>query len=179
MPYKTLRLLYMSLADSIINYGISSYGRTFKTNIQSIYNIQLRMLKSIVPLKVKYKYKNNYKKLFQYCRVINVFDKIDLAIVNEYHEKINLLHKKVRPSNLRTLINTPTYELCKCNNEYGRRSARYILPHTLNKLPKETQNNLELSNKIQTKNILKRYFIKEKYGPCVSDRSPTAPPQLN
>lgn len=31
MPYNTLNLLYLAMADSVISYGLYSYGRTFKT----------------------------------------------------------------------------------------------------------------------------------------------------
>lgn len=40
------------------------------------------------------KYKDNYDKLFQYCKVLNVNDKVNLAIVSECQEKVNFLEKE-------------------------------------------------------------------------------------
>ncbi|KAG7300639.1 hypothetical protein JYU34_014938 [Plutella xylostella] len=42
----TIRInLYKSLVESIISYGLSSYGRTFNTYLDRIYSLQLRILK--------------------------------------------------------------------------------------------------------------------------------------
>jgi hypothetical protein len=106
------------MADSVINYGISSYVRTYKTPLRQIYNIPMRLLKAIVPLKIKHKYRHNYSKLFQYCRVLNVFDKVKLAVILEY--KVGRLDIYIRPSNLRHLPNEPNFKIPKKNNEYGK-----------------------------------------------------------
>jgi hypothetical protein len=53
VPYRTLRLLYLALADSVIGYALGTYGRTFKTNMEKIYNLQIRILKTIVPKHIK------------------------------------------------------------------------------------------------------------------------------
>jgi hypothetical protein len=136
MPYNTLRLLYMAMADSVINYGISSYGRTYKTHLRQICNIQIRLLKAIVPLKIKHKYRHNYTKLFQYCRVLNVFDKVKLAMILEYKDKIERLDSYNRPSNLRNLPNEPYFKIPKNNNEYGKRVWTSYLPYILNGFPR-------------------------------------------
>lgn len=160
VPYNTLRLLYMSLADSVISYGLASYGRTFKTSLNHIYNLQLRLLKAIVPAKIKYKYKNNYENLFNYCKVMNVFDKLDLAIVIQYNENIPLLKKKKRPVNLRNLPYLSNFEIPTSKNEYGQRVWQSILPRVLNRFPIELVSRIENKTCQQTKNIIKRYLFK-------------------
>ncbi|CAG9090589.1 unnamed protein product [Plutella xylostella] len=37
--------MYKALAASIISYGITSYGRTYKTHLEKIYTLQIRLLK--------------------------------------------------------------------------------------------------------------------------------------
>lgn len=161
MPYNTLRLLYLSMADSIISYGLSSYGRTYKTYLKKIFDIQIRLLKNIVPLKVKYKHKDNYEKLFQYCKVLNVYDKFKLAIISENQDKIKLLEKKKRASGLRMLCKVKPFRVPKYNNVYGKRSWTYILPKVLNMLPESIVQ--KIRNKKQTKNLIKRFFTFDQY----------------
>ncbi|XP_048483281.1 uncharacterized protein LOC119692001 [Plutella xylostella] len=163
IPYNTLRLLYLSMADSIINYGITSYGYTYKTYLKRIYNIQTRLLKTIVPLKIKYEHRNNYENLFQYCKVMSVYDKVKLAIVCDNQNKIQSLNLKKRYGSLRTLPKTPTFNIPNCNNEYGRRIWTYSLPHILNSLPKTLINNVRDANPKQVRSLLKRYYIYDRY----------------
>lgn len=158
MPYNTLRLLYMALADSVINYGISSYGRTYKTYLQRIYNLQLRILKTIVPLKVKHRHRHNYNKLFQYCRVLSVFDKVQLAVILEYKNQMGSLDRYLRQSNLRSLPNQPFFKIPRNNNQYGKRVWTSCLPRYLNCLPHDTINNI-LNNKISN-NVVKKIVKK-------------------
>lgn len=75
-PYETLLLLYKSLAESIIQYGLSSYGRTYKTHIDRIFSLQLRILKEVVPTNLKRTFKEDYRKLFAFCKIIPVNEKI-------------------------------------------------------------------------------------------------------
>lgn len=159
MPYSTLRLLYMAMADSIINYGISSYGRTYITYLQKIYNIQVRILKTIVPLKIKLKYRNNYDKLFQHCRIMNVFDKVKLAIALEYKDRLGELVRYDRSNRLRSLANSNHFTIPKCQNIYGKRIWSYYLPQILNDFPRTTIDKIT-SNPMNIKNIIKNLLIK-------------------
>lgn len=158
MPYSVLRLLYIALADSVINYGISSYGRTYKTYLQKIYDIQIRLLKTIVPLKIKLQYKNNYHKLFKYCRISSVYDKVKLAVILEYKHLLGQLDRYRRPSHLRTLTNEPYFKITKSNNEYGKRLWPTYLPNILNSLPKQVVETLE-KHPDKIKSTLKKALI--------------------
>lgn len=50
IPCKTV------LAESIVSYGLSSNGRTFKIYMDRIYSHQIRILKQIIPFKIKEKF---------------------------------------------------------------------------------------------------------------------------
>ena len=109
LPYKTLRLLYLALADSVVNYGLSSYGRTYKTYLMDIHKLQLRLLKTIVPKNIKTKYKDNYEKLFKYCNVMSILEKVKFLMLTESN-KPELLVEKTRPNYMR-----PRSDPCKYN----------------------------------------------------------------
>lgn len=148
------------MADSVISYGLESFGRTYKTYLNDIYNLQLRLLKTIVPTKIKYKFKDNYENLFKYCKLLTVYEKVDLAIVTQYYNHITELRKKTRPARLRNLANLPTFEVAKTNNVYGQRVWKCMLPSILNRFPQELLKLIEGRTSGQARNMIKKYFIK-------------------
>lgn len=139
LPYRLLRTLYLALADSIISYGLSSYGRTYKTYLINIYKLQLKLLKTIVNKRTKMLYENNEIGLFQHCNILPINQKIKIAILKEeYNNCISILKPKTRYKSLRTLSYTKKYNLPKFNNVYGRRTCEYLLPYLLNDLNDDT-----------------------------------------
>lgn len=158
IPYRTLRMLYLALADSIISYGLGSYGRTYKTYIEKIYKLQIRMLKTIVPINIKNKFKDNYTQLFKFCKVLPIEEKIKLSILKEENHHISQIVYKSRPKALRILTSTKKCILPKYRNCFGMRHWRYLLPKTINELPLDMQSvYLNCGYKKQ----LKRCFIKK------------------
>lgn len=156
LPYKILRTLYLALADSVIDYGLSSYGRTYKTYIEDIYKLQLRILKTIVPKKIKQQFQDDDSGLFKHCQIVNVFDKVRLRVISENCHNILNIRKYERLKSLRCLTYLPTFIIPKSNNIYGTRTWECMLPSYLNDLP------IELCSKINPKNcqkILKKYFL--------------------
>lgn len=59
-----LYTVYYALADTLLFYGLCCYGRTFKTYLDKIKNLQIRFLKIIVGKSIKQQCKNNYNLLF-------------------------------------------------------------------------------------------------------------------
>lgn len=161
LPYKILRMLYLSLADSVISYGLSTYGRSYKTYLENIHKLQLSILKTITPKNINKQYKDDYTNLFLHCKVINVFDKIKMAIITEEYNNINTLAKTSRPCHLRALSYLPTFRLPGYTNEYGRRTWEYMLPNVLNNLPSKLQKDIcENSINIKTcKKVLKKHYL--------------------
>lgn len=83
VPYRILLNMYKALAASIISYGITSYGRTYKTHLEKIYTLQIRLLKVIVPTKVKQSYRGEYHNLFEYCKILPINEQVYLDILVE------------------------------------------------------------------------------------------------
>lgn len=116
LPYNIMRTLYLSLADSIILYGISSYGRTYKTYMEQIHKLQITLLKTIVPNKIRKSHKDDNNDLFQHCKVINTYNRFRLSLLVEECSIISSLRQKSRPNQLRSLDYLPTY-LLPCNKK--------------------------------------------------------------
>lgn len=132
-------MLYLALADSVISYGLSSYGRTYKTYLNNIYKLQIRLLKTIVPKKIKLKYQHDYSELFQYCHILPVQNMIKLSILKEEYNNISKLKTHNYPKNLRDLKDRPIFKLPRYKNIYGMRTYNYFLPKIINNLPKDIQ----------------------------------------
>lgn len=90
MPYKVLLNLYIALAESVISYGLTSYGRTFKTYLAKIFNLQLRLLKSIIPKPIKLRYIDNALGVFQFCGVLPVHEKVKVYLLTEQFENSDI-----------------------------------------------------------------------------------------
>ncbi|KAG7309730.1 hypothetical protein JYU34_004226 [Plutella xylostella] len=158
IPFNVLRLMYLSLAESIISYGISSYGRTYKTYLDNIYRLQIRILKHIVPKSARKNHIKIESDLFNYCKILNVFNLFKMSIICEGCDKMDSLVRRERPKQLRYLSYLSTYNLPRYMNVYGSRTWEYLLPMILNELPTDTLESL-LINRNKCKTIMKQYFL--------------------
>ena len=159
LPYKTLRTIYLSLADSVIRYGISTYGRSFKTFIKQIYRLQLAILKVIVPIKIKEKYKEDYSKLFEYCKVMSVFNLYKIQVICEGFHCFDKVEKASRSDGLRDLSYLPYFRLPKYVNVYGQRIMNYTLPNVLNEFKSEDIERIICTNSYKSCKIIVRKTI--------------------
>ncbi|KAJ8712232.1 hypothetical protein PYW07_005074 [Mythimna separata] len=157
LPYKTLRMLYMALADSVINYGLSSYGKTYHTYLAEIYRLQLRILKVITPKHIKKKFEDSDSDLFKHCCVMSVYNKVEFFTLTEVIRP-ELLCETTRPKFLRSIAHKNKYILPKYNNVYGTRVSEYVIPYFMNKLPEELQVKYKENSK-STKYKYKRFYI--------------------
>lgn len=137
LPYKICRTLYLALAQSVISYGLSSYGRTYKTHLNSIYALQLRLLKTIIP-KFENKRILNEGDIFNYCNVMDVFTLVKFNILNEVNDP-SLLIEKCRPNTLRNIQNSKKFVVPNARNFYGARMLNTIIPAFVNELTEDLQ----------------------------------------
>ncbi|CAG9128724.1 unnamed protein product [Plutella xylostella] len=63
----TFHTLYKALVEPVVDYGLSSYGRTFKSYLEPLLNLQTRIIKNIVGPKIKNKFRENCNGLFKHC----------------------------------------------------------------------------------------------------------------
>ncbi|KAL0871061.1 hypothetical protein ABMA27_004866 [Loxostege sticticalis] len=141
IPFPVKMMLYNSLAESYIQYGLGSYGRTFITYLNKIYNLQIRILKNIVTDKIRRQFHDDDSMLFKHCNILPVHTQVKyLLLKNTFLMKIYNLKSS-----------TPG-----ANNMYGERTAGYIVPRLINNLPSELRVNLNTKN---IKQKLKMYFL--------------------
>jgi hypothetical protein len=155
IPYSTLLQLYKVLGETIINYGISSYGRTFKSHLDHIYKLQLRILKSIVPKKIKIKFKDDECELFRHCDILPVHEQVKLNLLTEnYFNKKFQTYKEYTiqtRSASKMLLNIPRH-----NNHYGKQLLQHQVPTLINHLPMTIKQKI---SEINIKNTLKKYYL--------------------
>ncbi|KAF9800674.1 hypothetical protein SFRURICE_015328 [Spodoptera frugiperda] len=130
---KTLRLVYFALADSLLSYGLLVYGRTFKTYLKDIKDIQIRLLKFLVSRNVKAECNKEYDRLFPICKIIPVDKKVDYLIGLEYY------YKEMFKINVKNKYNTRRVRenqltVPKIKNYYGKRTSAYLVPKVFNKI---------------------------------------------
>lgn len=143
IPLSVLLEIYTALADSIISYGLSSYGRTFPSYLVKIYNLQLRILKVIIPKKLKEKFKFNEAALFEFCKTHPVHIKVKKLLIIENYFKFN---EFVMHSKLTRQITNKILKTIGAKNFYGERTTQYLVPRLINELPKNTRDKITPRN---------------------------------
>ena len=141
--------------ESIIRYGIESWGGTSMTHIQKIEQIQKRILKSF----------ERGKQTIQQ----NVFEKCDLLPASCLYEYVTIINNFFS-NNFKTLIQhelttrqitTGLLKIPTFNNEYGKQTRSYTIPSLFNKIPKEIK---QLKTYGQIKRQTKDWLLKTKFN---------------
>lgn len=155
IPYQVKLNLYNSLAESYIQYGISSYGRTYNTYLNSIYKLQLKILKLIVSNGIREKFRHDDTGLFKHCKVlpVQVRFKYNLLKENYFNSKF---HKKIEHPVFTRAIARGRLRTTQARNVYGHRTAQYLVPRFINELPPTLKNEINPDN-IKLK--LKSHFL--------------------
>ena len=130
-PRVTLRKLYHALVESIIMYGISSWGGTYFANIEDLYIAQKRIIKVIykrpqttptVPL---------FRELnllpFRYLYIYKVL-KLFFIRSNSFHNRTVHSYNTRNPNNFAGV---------RCNSEKFRRFYLYMAPFFYHMLPND------------------------------------------
>ncbi|KAL0832236.1 hypothetical protein ABMA28_001686 [Loxostege sticticalis] len=154
IPFKVRLMLYNSLAESYIQYGLTSYGRTFKSYLQQIYDLQFRILKNIISPNMRVQL-DDENAIFKHCKILPVYDQIKFMILKQYffcdHIKSYIEH----PVRTRAMTQN-RLRVITANNVYGQRTAAYQVPRLINELPSDVRDKITQQN-IKTK--LKRFFL--------------------
>lgn len=157
VPHKILMAMYSALGESIVSYGLSSYGRTCKSHLDKIYNLQLRILKKIAPNKIRNEFRNDDKGLFSYYKTLPVHDNVHHTILKENYFKdefnITRIYSKNTRQSSNPLLVTPMY-----NNLYGKFMLQYQVPTIINKIPKNIKDLITIQN---YKYKFKQYFLEK------------------
>lgn len=149
----TLYTVYYTLAESIISYGVSSYGRTFKSYLDQIKLIQIRFLKLLVDKQVKENCKGDYLVLFKLCKILPIHDKVSLMIALEEYRNTEFKTYAGHSYTTRS-VTTGKYVVPRTNNYYGQRTRRYLVPKNYNKLDIDDNSMSKATFKKKVKEVL-------------------------
>lgn len=151
VPYYIKLKMYNSLVESIVSYGLSSYGRTFRTYIEQIMALQLRLLKTIVPYAIKLKYNKEPELLFNYCKVLHIREKVKFLLIKENYFKY--IENERKSYIVTRQIATRKLWTISARNFYGERTTAYLVPRLINdNISIDTRNKINENN---LKHILK------------------------
>lgn len=135
--------IYKSLVKSSMLYRLSSYGCTFKIYWDRILNLQMRILKTIVPKNIRFKYKKEPDGLLKCYNIIPVHKRVKLQLLLEnyffYDNQIN--HSKFTSQ-----VKDHKIIITSTGNFYGTRTTNYSVLRLKNKTPTETRNKINNTN---------------------------------
>lgn len=158
MPYKVKLMLYNSLAESYVQYGLCSYGRTFTTYLNKIYDLQVRILSNIVSDKIRYQFSNDHSSLFKHCNVLPVHVQFKYMFLKQLF--FDPAYQTVTEHKVCTRAVVNRHRCIssqpRTTNTYGTRTAVYIVPRLVNNLPVVFRDSLSTKN---IKNKLKSYYL--------------------
>lgn len=145
IPFKIKLMMYNALAESYIQYGLSSYGRTYKTYLDTIYRLQLRILKNIVSNNIKKNLSNNDIELFKHCKILPVHMQVKFVLLKEQYFNESLKKSVVHPVYTRA-VSANRLLTQRANNAYGERTTSFLVPRLINNLPYDLRDSLTPTN---------------------------------
>ena len=154
VPFKTIKIIYHALIESLIKYGITSWGRENKNNMEKIQKIQDRVIKNIMTNKQNKKY-NKINQKYEFTNLLTV-DKLLMykTIIENYQKYTSKIDSNI----------SNTYSFRKKSatipltyNKYGDRTDNNFIQKTFNLVP----NNLRtIKSKSKLKTEIKLFLMK-------------------
>lgn len=136
------KLVYYSLVESRIRYGILAWGNAAKTHLDKIANIQHRLVKIVNTNNVNFK-------------VLDVYAVYKMTTLLEYFDDTRfqqpICHNRNTRRRAQGLLEIPEFF-----NIYGKRELRYVIPNIMNSIPANLKH---IVNYKKRKKVLKRYFL--------------------
>jgi hypothetical protein len=137
IPPDSLYLIYKSLFESILRYGVDSWGSAANYLLQRIERLQLRTLKCIVlrlPSQfLSAPFDNDNSSIYIFFNTLTPKNFYIYKLILNF--KNNYLHRQLSPNPRYQLRCPMRYQIPKFNNLYGKRSLPYIVPKIFNDLP--------------------------------------------
>lgn len=152
----TLYTVYYALVDSLLSYGLACYGNTFKTYLDKIKLLQIRFMKLLVDKNTKKRCKDSeYEELFLECKMLPVHRKVMLllAIDNYCKDEFKIRTVCIRPQRNKC----KRYVVPTCNNYYGRRGRKYLVPTIYNDIPSELESSC--TTKVSFRNKVEKFLF--------------------
>ena len=151
MTKKNKLKIYYAWIDSIIRYGIETYGFAKQVHINTLQRTQNKILKIL--------FKNDDDErtcdIFTRTKILNVRQLRDYCIlVNNYYSTKYKIANVIKTDLLRKT--TYRYEIPKIKNDYGKNTRNYYVPAAFNKVPNSL---LGLSSNKLVRKELKNFIL--------------------
>lgn len=148
LPIGEMRLIYFSLVESHIRYGITAWGGALKTHLNQLEVIQRRFLKLILHKNSRY----NSNSLYRELKVMDIRQLFYLCVNMRYHFQKN---KAEIPNHEHNTRNRNKHIIPLVTKSKTQRAYSYISIKMYNSLPEEIKNCKTTQN---FKGELKRYI---------------------
>jgi hypothetical protein len=133
LPFNLLRTVYSALVESIIAYGIISYGNASFTHLSKIESLQSKIIKTITPHHVKSTLDYDLTKMYQRSNFLPInhlfIYKFILKFYFHTQFKVKIDH------NINTRLSEHNFKIPEFKNKYGKRRLEYSVPSIFNGIP--------------------------------------------
>lgn len=149
LPIYTKILIYKTLCESILTYGIESYGYTSEENLKPIKSIHKKILKStLYPFTSRTQRKEKMKEY----NILNFKNLHKFLIITRHYYDQNYRQVQSTSYNTRHIH----YLTPHITNNYGRATIKYQVTYLLNSLPETLK---DIQNIHQMKRKIKEYLL--------------------
>ena len=131
LPESTMQIVYRSLSESVINYGLTSFGFASDYKIEKIQKLQDKCVKTTVG---KNPSNLSLEQIYENLGILKVKSLLKYNVVKKYHFN-GKFRMKIENSYLTRLQKTEQYHVPPWSNKYGKRTLDYVIPELYNSLP--------------------------------------------
>uniref|UniRef100_A0A8D8YGY2 RNA-directed DNA polymerase from mobile element jockey-like n=1 Tax=Cacopsylla melanoneura TaxID=428564 RepID=A0A8D8YGY2_9HEMI len=128
LPTHIKAMMYKTLCESVMRYGLEVYGFTTQENLKPILSVQKKIIKATFYPKTT---KNKRQELTKKFKILNFKNLHRYVMLNRYYYEENYRKRMNTPYSTRN----NNYILPKVKNKYGETTAKYQIPKVINELP--------------------------------------------
>lgn len=138
VPVNILKIIYLSLAESTLRYGLTTWGHSCKTNLNHLQSVQNSMIKLLVQKHI-FSQRRNISLLYQNLTILPVQALLWYKILIQ-HISDSIYKRKVEHEYNTRFTKNEGMLVPKYNNNYGQRTLEYNVPKIFNMLPSNIKN---------------------------------------
>lgn len=149
VPLRIKVMIYKTLCESVIRYGLETYGYTTETNLKPIKSAHKKIIKATL---YPHTTKNQRMELMRKFQILN-FENLHKYImtISYYYEDI---YRQIQDSSYNT--RHIHYIMPNIRNNYGASTFEHQIPKLLNELPDELK---EIENEKKMKLKIKEFYL--------------------
>lgn len=150
LSQSSLRMVYCTLVEGLLRYGLLSYGNTFKVHLNTVTAQQKRILKAMSNKPLTQDDPLKYFKKFNVLPVTSLFKYI---IIMKYYNSDEYKNQIIHDYSTRGGAGLTEFRF---KNDYGRQLLDHTVPEIFNQLPTELKT---ITSKRRLKMALRDHFL--------------------